>query len=123
MIFERSEKMTFGEVWRKGLRNGKKVKRSEWGGYWVWDDQKKTIMMYCKDGRVIDVRDTNNVRFTFDNISANDWKIAEEEETVYTKDEVLAALNFGSMFISGVENVAYALGIDKEEYEGRCNED
>jgi hypothetical protein len=86
--------MTFGEVWRQGLRSGKKAKRSKWGGYWVWDEEKKTIMMHCKDGRgrVLDIRDTDNARFTFDNISANDWEIVEEDKERINREEIIGLI-------------------------------
>ena len=53
---------------------GAKMKRANWKGYWEWRDN--TIFMHCEDGRVLDIRETDDVAFTLDNILANDWENA-----------------------------------------------
>ncbi len=35
-------------------------------------------MMHCHDSNVIDIRDTENPAYTFDNMSSNEWQIVEE---------------------------------------------
>lgn len=60
----------------KLLKQGKHVKRKEWGGYWKWENN--TIMIHCKDGKVLDIRDTEDVDFTMSNILANDWEVVED---------------------------------------------
>lgn len=52
------------------------VKRPLWSGYWAWEDG--TIMMHCRDGQVIDIRQTDNVAYTFDNVASRDWMVVEE---------------------------------------------
>lgn len=64
--------MNFSKAWGC-LLNGKKIKRPKWGGYWALEDD--TIMMHCKDGNVIDIRATEDVRFTFGNVAACDWEV------------------------------------------------
>jgi hypothetical protein len=59
----------------KLLKQGEHVKRKEWGGYWKWENN--TIMIHCKDGKVLDIRDTEDVDFTMSNILANDWEVVE----------------------------------------------
>lgn len=56
--------MKFSEAFTK-MKNGGKVKLPSWGGFWCWDEDKKTIMMHCKDGVVLDVRQTDNTVYTF----------------------------------------------------------
>ena len=51
-----------------------KMKRAAWKGYWEWRDG--TIFMHCEDGRVMDIRETEDVEFTLENILANDWQDA-----------------------------------------------
>lgn len=34
--------------------------------------------MYCKDGKVLDIRETDDVDFTFSNIIRDDWEIVKE---------------------------------------------
>lgn len=60
------------------MRCGHKVKLPSWGGYWCWDDGKETIMMHCKDGKVLDIRETDRVPYTLDNICSDEWIIADE---------------------------------------------
>lgn len=33
------------------MKNGAKIKLPSWGGYWYWDDEKKTVIMHTKDGK------------------------------------------------------------------------
>lgn len=55
------------------LKKGFKIKRERWGGYWKWEND--TIMMYCKNGDILDIRETKDVNFTISNINSNDWEI------------------------------------------------
>lgn len=41
------------------MKQGAKVKLPNWGGYWYWDAEKKTIMMHTKDGEELDIRQTD----------------------------------------------------------------
>jgi hypothetical protein len=67
--------LKFGQA-LKLMQEGEKVKLPSWGGYWCWDKEKETVMMHCKDGRVLDIRETRDVGFTLNNINSNEWKIA-----------------------------------------------
>ena len=67
--------MTFAEAYKE-MRNGKKIAHENFhGGYWVWEND--TIMLYCKDGRVLDIRETEDVAFTFGFITAGEWTVME----------------------------------------------
>ena len=44
------------------LKQGKKIKLPSWSGYWVKEDD--TVKMYCKDGRVLDIRESEDVFYT-----------------------------------------------------------
>ena len=66
--------MSFREAWFQ-LLNGKKIKLPSWTGYWKWENN--TIMMYCHDEKVMDIRETENVAYTFSNIASNDWEVVE----------------------------------------------
>ncbi|BDC03458.1 DUF2829 domain-containing protein [Clostridium perfringens] len=61
------------------MKQGFKVKLPSWSGYWCWKDN--TIMMHCKDGKVLDIRNTDRVEYTMSNISSEDWIIANKENT------------------------------------------
>lgn len=58
------------------MLNGKKVKRKHWQGYWAWENN--TIMMHCRDGRVLDIRETENTAYTMSSIVEHDWEVVEE---------------------------------------------
>ena len=60
------------------MKSGAKVKLPSWGGYWYWNDEKQTIMMHCKDGTVLDIRETQVVEYTTMNICSDEWVIANE---------------------------------------------
>lgn len=64
------------------MLNGKKIKLPSWKGYWAWENN--TIMMHCRDGQVIDIRNTDNVAYTFSNVASDDWEIVDDIEEVTT---------------------------------------
>lgn len=69
----------------KAMKEGKRVKLPSWGGYWKWDEEKQTILMYCRPGNsdtgnpVMDIRETQRVEYTLNNILSDEWQIANEE--------------------------------------------
>lgn len=63
----------------KSMKNGKKVKLPSWAGYWCWEND--TIMMHCKDGKVLDIRETDRVEYTMGNIASEEWILAYEGNT------------------------------------------
>lgn len=67
--------MNFRKAW-KAMLEGKKVRRPFWAGYWAWECG--TIMIHERDGSVLDIRSTQHVAYTFDNIAAKDWEIVDE---------------------------------------------
>lgn len=70
--------MNFKEAF-KLMKNGEKAKLPSWGGYWYWDDEKKTIIMHTKDGKEMDIRETQVVEYTLSNIVCDDWVLADEK--------------------------------------------
>lgn len=69
---ERNEQMGFNEAYVL-MKRGAKIKRPDWTGYWYWSEEYQTIMIHCKDGQELDIRGTENIGFTMDNICQNDW--------------------------------------------------
>ena len=66
------------------MKNHKKITKPYWTGYWCIENN--TIMLYCKDGTILDIRKTEDVIFTFDNIASDDWVIYEEKVKVAEAD-------------------------------------
>lgn len=70
MKFERAFKL---------MQSGAKIKLPSWGGYWYWDDVKQTVIMHTKDGKEMDIRETERVIYTLSNILDDGWVLADEE--------------------------------------------
>lgn len=60
----------------EALKNGCKVKLPSWKGYWVKEGD--TIKMYCKDGRVLDIRESKDVFYTLSNIVSDEWEVMDD---------------------------------------------
>ena len=67
--------MKFKEMLRP-LREGKKVKLPFWSGYWQKDGNE--IVMHCHDGRVLNIRESDNIFRTLENICSDEWEVVEE---------------------------------------------
>jgi len=63
----------------KLMKNGAKVKLPSWGGYWYWNNDKQTIVIHTKDGKELDIRETDRVEYTTLNICSDEWIIADEK--------------------------------------------
>ena len=81
--------MVFKEAYEV-LKQGAMVKCPEWAGYWKWEDD--SIKMYCKDGRVLDIRETENVDYTLGFILRDDWQIVGEADV---RDLNIQTFTFG----------------------------
>ena len=67
---------------QQALARGNIVRRNAWHGYWeyVVEDGKDKIYMHCADGKVLEVRDTDDILFTLRNACADDWVVMEKGE-------------------------------------------
>lgn len=63
------------------LKSGTPLKRKIWKGFWSWDEVRKTIMMHCENGDVIDIRMSKDMDFTLSNMYSLDWEIATPENS------------------------------------------
>lgn len=102
LVLERSRLMNFSEALQV-MKNGKKVKRKIWDGYWYWDSTKETIMMRTKDNEVLDIRETQKVEYTLSHIFADDWIEATTENCPVLGGE----LTFGFGTALQVGNVSW----------------
>ena len=84
--------MRFNEAF-KAMKNGNKVKLPSWAGYWVYDADGDKIWMHCKDGRVLEIRETDNLSYTLENICSDEWVIADEGNTPVLGG--ISTFNFG----------------------------
>lgn len=90
--------MYFKEAF-EAMKHGEKVKLPSWGGYWSWDAEKETIMMHCRaqdsdNGQgLLDIRETQRVEYTLQNVLSDEWVIADESNTPVLGG--VATFNFG----------------------------
>lgn len=61
----------------KLMKQGMKLKLPSWSGYWYWSTEKQTIIMHAKDGKELDIRETQIPDYTFSNIACDDWILAD----------------------------------------------
>lgn len=80
--------MGFREAFNVMRGRGKPVKLGHWDGYWIWAHD--TIMMHCRDGSVLDIRDTQNVEYTINNALTGGWEIATPENCAVLRREMEA---------------------------------
>lgn len=82
------------------MKAGIPVKLPSWGGYWYWDEEKKTIMMKCREidsdtgKNVLDIRESQRVEYTIENILSDEWEVAEKWKTPVLGGE--AMFDFGT---------------------------
>ena len=85
--------MRFNEAF-KAMKEGHKVKLPSWAGYWVYDPTNGgKIWMHCKDGRVLEIRETDDLSYTLENICSDEWIIADETNTPVLGG--ISTFNFG----------------------------
>ena len=60
----------------EALKAGYKVKLPSRAGYWQKDGD--TVKMHCKDGRVLDIRETEDVFYTLAFIASDEWEVVGE---------------------------------------------
>ena len=86
----------------KTMKSGEKVKLPSWGGYWYWNPEKEAIIMHTKDGQELDIRETQNVEYTLQNILSDEWTLADKTncpqlggETTFSFGEAIKYLKRG----------------------------
>ena len=77
----------------KTMKSGIPVKLPSWAGYWWWDEESQTILMYTKDGDCLDIRETQRVEYTIQNILSDEWIVANGQNCPILGGE--AEFNFG----------------------------
>lgn len=81
------------------MKEGHKLKMPSWGGYWTWDEENQTILMHCRPDNsdtgnlVMDIRKTQRVEYTIQNLLSDEWVIAHDKNTPILGGE--AAFSFG----------------------------
>lgn len=63
----------------KEMKKGTPMKLPSWGGYWCWDVEAQTIIMYTKDNQRLDIREAQRVEYTLMNVLSDEWIPASGE--------------------------------------------
>lgn len=84
--------MNFKEA-LKEMKRGIPMKLPSWGGYWCWDEENQTIIMYTKDNQRLDIRETQRVEYTLQNVLSDEWISASGENCPILGG--VATFNFG----------------------------
>ena len=75
------------------MKQGHKVKLPSWGGYWEYEAEGDLIWMHTKDNNVLEIRETERLSYTIENILSDEWIIADEDNTPILGG--VATFNFG----------------------------
>lgn len=62
------------------LKRGFKIKRHDWIGYWVLENNK--VMMHLKNGTVKNLADSEDIIFTLENMACDDWEVITDASNV-----------------------------------------
>ena len=62
------------------LKRGFKIKRKDWIGYWQLEGD--SIMIHCKDGRVFNLVDSEDILFTIEQMACDDWEVVTTVDNV-----------------------------------------
>ena len=65
----------------KEMKRGIPMKLPSWGGYWCWDEDVQSIIMYTKDNQRLDIRGTQRVEYTLMNVLSDEWISADGNNT------------------------------------------
>ena len=71
--------MTFKEAY-ESLKSGNAIRRATWLGYWIADGQ--NVLMHCKDGTVVSIKDGCVPMFTLSNCIADDWVVLDDAHRI-----------------------------------------
>ncbi|HBD01184.1 MAG TPA: DUF2829 domain-containing protein [Lachnoclostridium sp.] len=80
--------MKFCEAY-EALKQGALIKCPEWAGYWKWEND--SIKIHCKDGEIIDIRETKEVDYTINFLFREDWEFVGPD----VKDLNIQTFTFG----------------------------
>lgn len=97
----------------KAMKSGIPVKLPSWAGYWWWDEESQTILMYTKDGDCLDIRETQRVEYTIQNILSDEWIVANGQNCPILSGEAL--FSFGD----AIKYVKRGLKVARKGWNGK----
>lgn len=97
----------------KEMKKGTPMKLPSWGGYWCWDEEAQTIIMYTKDNKRLDIRETQRVEYTLINVLSDEWIPANGENCPILGGE--ATFGFGD----AIKYVKRGLKLKRKGWNGK----
>ena len=61
------------------LKRGHDITLPEWGGFWRWDTENKTIIMHTRKGELIDIRESLDMDYTIGFMFRGDWELSNKD--------------------------------------------
>ncbi len=107
--------MYFAQI-LKEMKKGKKAKLSSWAGYWYWDPEKETIIMHTKEGKELDIRETERVEYTLENVLSDEWILANEENCPVLGGEAIFSFSDAIQYLKRGAKVARKGWNGKRQY-------
>lgn len=107
--------MNFKEAF-KGMKSGLAVKLPSWSRYWWWDEEAQTILMYTKDGDCLDIRETQRVEYTIQNILSDEWIYADGRNCPILGGEALFSFSEAIKYLKRGMKVARKGWNGKKQY-------
>lgn len=107
--------MEFGEALDK-MKAGAKVKLPSWSGYWYWNPEKETVIIHTKDGEDLDIRETQRVGYTLENILSDEWQLADENNCPQLGGEATFSFSFAIKYLRRGFKVARKGWNGKKQY-------
>ena len=104
--------MKFNEA-LKAMKEGHRVKLPSWAGYWEYDPNEDKIWMHCKGGNVLEIRETQRLSYTLENICSDGWVIAYEFNT----PELGGVATFG--FDEAIKYLKRGFKVTREGWNGK----
>lgn len=97
----------------KEMKRGIPMKLPSWGGYWCWDEEAQTIIMYTKDNQRLDIRETKRVEYTLQNVLSEEWIPANGDNC-----PILGGTAEFS-FSDAIRYLKRGLKVDRKEWNGK----
>ncbi len=60
------------------LKRGHDITLPEWGGFWRWCEEGKTIHMHTRHGTILDIRQSKDMDYTLSFTFRDDWELVED---------------------------------------------
>lgn len=74
----------------EALKAGYKIKLAHWSGYWKLENGK--VIMHCKDGRDIDLQDSEDILYTLSAMASDEWEVLRDD---YEIVDITSTMRFG----------------------------